>query len=370
VQLQPNPAPRRKRASSIPPDRSAPGVALNVLFFLSLAALLTAAVTVSLPQVRAMLNLPALTAQQAEPDPAEMTGLRILEAMSSNRAAYPDENGAFPDWVEVANTGVTEQNLEGFGLSDDAARVRFRFPDITLVPGQSIVVFCDGTEQVEAGKPLHARFKLSALGESVYLTNADGGLVQRVDVPPLAADESYALDSSGKSWTRMGASTPGYPNTEEGRAAFEAAAAQNGAPLQLNEIMASNSATVIDVSGMTPDYIEIHNRGGDAIDLSRFALSDDPANPVKWRFPQGAVIQPHGYYVVYCTGVSETAAYPPCASFRLAAEGETVLLSDLLGHVLDSVDFSNLRTDTALSRVSDGAAWSTAVPPTPGSGNQ
>ena len=33
------------------------------------------------------------------------TNLRVTEAMSSNRSAFPDETGAFPDWVELTNTG-------------------------------------------------------------------------------------------------------------------------------------------------------------------------------------------------------------------------------------------------------------------------
>ena len=40
-------------------------------------------------------------------DPA----LVISEVMSSNRTAYPDDTGAFPDWIELTNTGDTPIQL-------------------------------------------------------------------------------------------------------------------------------------------------------------------------------------------------------------------------------------------------------------------
>ena len=42
--------------------------------------------------------------------------------MSSNRSAFPDETGAFPDWVELTNTGDSPINIKGYGLS--TARTR------------------------------------------------------------------------------------------------------------------------------------------------------------------------------------------------------------------------------------------------------
>ena len=67
--------------------------------------------------------------------------LRISEAMSSNRSAFPDETGSFPDWIELTNTGDAPIPLKGYGLSDRADKITFIFPDITLAPGEHIVVF-------------------------------------------------------------------------------------------------------------------------------------------------------------------------------------------------------------------------------------
>ena len=43
--------------------------------------------------------------------------LHITEAMSSNRTAYPDETGSFPDWIELTNEGDSAIQLKDYGLS-------------------------------------------------------------------------------------------------------------------------------------------------------------------------------------------------------------------------------------------------------------
>ena len=91
----------------------------------------------------------------------EKPTLAITEVMSSNKSAYPDETGAYPDWVEITNTGMAAQSLRGMGLSDRDDRVLFIFPEMTLEAGARVVVFCDGTNKSQAGEALHARFKIS-----------------------------------------------------------------------------------------------------------------------------------------------------------------------------------------------------------------
>ena len=69
------------------------------------------------------------------------TALVISEVMSSNRTAFPDETGAFPDWIELTNTGDTPIQLEGYGLSDRSDKITFIFPAMTLNPGEHVLVF-------------------------------------------------------------------------------------------------------------------------------------------------------------------------------------------------------------------------------------
>ena len=51
----------------------------------------------------------------------------------------------------------------------------------------------------------------------------------------------------------------------------------------INEFMSSNSATIYDEYGNTPDWIELYNN--EVIDLTGYGLSDDIDDPFKWIFP-------------------------------------------------------------------------------------
>ena len=84
------------------------------------------------------------------------TNLRISEVMSSNSTAYPDELGSFPDWIELTNVGDTPIALEGYGLSDRADKITFVFPDITINPGEYLLIFASdetGTSQAARCTP-------------------------------------------------------------------------------------------------------------------------------------------------------------------------------------------------------------------------
>lgn len=84
------------------------------------------------------------------------TDLKITEVMSSNRSAYPDEEGSFPDWVELTNTGDSVLDLTDYGLSDRADKITFVFPAMTLDPGERIIVFASDENRNTAG-PAAAR---------------------------------------------------------------------------------------------------------------------------------------------------------------------------------------------------------------------
>ncbi len=59
--------------------------------------------------------------------------------------------------------------------------------------------------------------------------------------------------------------------------------------LMLNEIVASNRASLSDEDGDTPDWIEIYNTSSSTIDLQGFGLSDDISDPYKWTFETGQI---------------------------------------------------------------------------------
>ena len=94
-------------------------------------------------------------------------GLVISEIMSSNKSAFPDENGSFCDWLEITNTTAEPISLENITLSNRPDKAKFIFPAQLLQPGESVIVYCNDYNQNELGKAYHAKFKLSSLGTHV-----------------------------------------------------------------------------------------------------------------------------------------------------------------------------------------------------------
>lgn len=297
----------------------------------------------------------------------EKPTLAITEVMSSNGAAYPDEIGNYPDWVEITNTGMKPQQMEGIGLSDRNDRVLFVFPEMTLDAGAHVVVFCDDTSKSVSGEALHARFKISSLGETIYLYDTAAQAIDTVTVPAMQSDQSYALTNG--EWAATDQYTPGFDNTVAGWELMHITGAESADGLVINEIMASSVTSLADEDGEYSDWIEIYNGTGRVVDLSNYGLTDDPSNRVKWRFPQGAQLQPGEYYIVFASGKDrrDVSAGRLHTSFRLSAEGETVMLCDILGQIVDSVSYDNLPKNVSWARVEGlDNTWQEASPSTPG----
>jgi hypothetical protein len=74
------------------------------------------------------------------------------------------------------------------------------------------------------------------------------------------------------------------------------------AAVVINEFMASNGTVRADEDGDFEDWIELFNTSEAPVDLSGWGLSDDDANPFKWRFPEGTGIQGGGFLLVWASG--------------------------------------------------------------------
>jgi len=55
-----------------------------------------------------------------------------------------------------------------------------------------------------------------------------------------------------------------------------------GQNVTINEYMSTNSSTIYDEDGDTPDWIELYNSEANAINLNGYGITDNPSNPFKW----------------------------------------------------------------------------------------
>ena len=286
--------------------------------------------------------------------------VRIAEIMTANASCYfPD--GTAPDWVELCNATDAAFDLSGCGLSDGAASVRYTFPDGTTLPaGGYMVIPCDGNAGRADGA---AHFGLSAAGgETVLLTAPDGTLLSAAVT--VRADTDTALVYAFSVLPAMSEHpTPGYPNDENGLAAYRAA--QIGtADLMITEIMPRNACTVAAKNGSFADWIELYNGGSAALTLSDFCLSDRKDDPTRFPLPD-VTLAPGEYALVFCDKAAGGDAAELWVPFGLSGKGGMVTLSSRTGSVFDRVEYPDAEKDRSFRRADDGTFAVTDYP-TPG----
>lgn len=131
-------------------------------------------------------------------------------------------------------------------------------------------------------------------------------------------------------------------------------------PVVLNELMASNEKTIADPQGEHDDWIELRNTGEEVIDLSGYFLSDNEEKIRKWSFPKGTTIAPGGFLLVWADEDGKKKGLH--ANFKLAKSGETIVLSNSAGQVVDVVSYEALSAGKTYARTKDGWSVQDATP--------
>ncbi|MCK6626334.1 MAG: lamin tail domain-containing protein [Anaerolineae bacterium] len=99
---------------------------------------------------------------------------------------------------------------------------------------------------------------------------------------------------------------------------------QSPGDLVINEFVAANQTGLTDEDGDYADWIELYNRGEQVINLAGWSLTDDPAEPEKWTFPE-VTLGSQEYLLVFASGKDRQAAQPNVelhTNFKLSQEGE------------------------------------------------
>ncbi|PYJ00753.1 MAG: hypothetical protein DME25_19905 [Verrucomicrobia bacterium] len=107
------------------------------------------------------------------------------------------------------------------------------------------------------------------------------------------------------------------------------------------------------------DWFELYNAGTNWVDLGGYYLSDTPANPLKYRIPSGYTLSPGGFLLVWAdeeTSQNQTDRPDLHVNFRLAASGETIILSSPTGELVDRITFLQQTNDVSQGRYADGAS--------------
>lgn len=158
--------------------------------------------------VRAQFEYYTITATTVDAGAGDLV---INEFMASNDETVADQDGEFEDWVELYNNGSSSIDLEGYSLSDDGTDLmQWVFPAGTVIEANGyLTIWTDDDEDQEG---LHANFKLSASGETLFLVDSTGGIVDEVTFADQSADVSYGRYPNGTGDFQLMTSTFGSEN--------------------------------------------------------------------------------------------------------------------------------------------------------------
>ncbi|MBL9135459.1 MAG: CotH kinase family protein [Verrucomicrobiales bacterium] len=198
----------------------------------------------------------------------------------------------------------------------------------------------------------------------------DGVYGGRTTNHPAGTKVRYYVEARAANTAKAAAFHP--PHAEEDTDSYRVGLTSAGSsPVVINELMASNLATLADPQGEFDDWIELRNLTDAPVDLTGHYLTDDPTNPRKWEFPSGTTIPAAGFLIVWADEDGQ-AAEGWHANFKLSADGEELYLIDTdaqLNAVLDSVVFGAQETDRSYGRRSDNPDVLERMVPTPGRAN-
>jgi CotH kinase protein/Lamin Tail Domain/Secretion system C-terminal sorting domain len=134
-------------------------------------------------------------------------------------------------------------------------------------------------------------------------------------------------------------------------------------PVVINEIVPDNEFGTADAAGEFEDWIELYNVSSESVDLSGWHLTDNPLNFTKYAFPDGFILAPGAYEIVWC---DEDGALQGDwhANFKLSKSGETIYLLNPAGQLVDTVTYGDFTEDLGYARMPNGTGTFVAQNPT------
>ncbi len=140
------------------------------------------------------------------------------EIMASNSSTIDDEDGDSSDWIEIINISDSSIDLKGLRISDDLNELdKWIFPAISLNPGKLKLIFASDKDRKTESPFLHTNFKINADGETLYISDSLGFIIDQVVITEMQSDLSLGRKPDGNSdWYYFTESTPGESNTTDG----------------------------------------------------------------------------------------------------------------------------------------------------------
>jgi hypothetical protein len=295
------------------------------------------------------------------PAPAQVASpLRINEVLSDNDGAYVDARGETDDFIELYNAGPSSILLSDYRLRD-SSNGSVRLPAHALGPGELLLLWADG--ETDQGLD-HLPFKLSAEGDTLELLTQSCELADRLEIPALPLNESFARFPDGADHTAICRyASPAQVNGKscEPPPPPELPSNVTFAPYEFPEPWpeAEGPLVITELALKPASFIEVLNTGAATLDLSQYSLrlsavTPDAAFPdasAGTALPWPASELAPGARMVVPVSADDVAAIAGTEEF----EGVATVFEDA-GSALDRVDFMRWPSDAVLARFPESSA--------------
>jgi len=238
-------------------------------------------------------------------------------------------------------------------------RIPSHSPSLTSIkPNGYLLLYAD--DQKDQGVQ-HANFKLGREGEQIALIHYD---------------EHTVIDSLSYKEQFKNASSSRIPHEDVWLSIPPSPGAENICPdlsfLVINEVMGYNKTAVADDFGEFDNWIELYNKGDEAINIGGLFFTDSIANPYKFRLssevPDSTIIEAHGHLTLWAD--NNEAQGIRHLNFKIAKTGEEIGIFDYRGQLVDSIQYPFISPNISWGRLPDGyEVWTQFPQPTPSGSN-
>lgn len=148
-----------------------------------------------------------LYAQDVRPD-----GIEISEAVSSNGSFLKASENTYNDFIELYNNSDNDISLSGLYITDNSKKLtKAPLPEVTVSAHSYLTIICSSTGiNIPKGYG-YVDFSLSAIGESIYITDGTK-ILDCMVIPALGEDESYGRPDGEALFAYLAKATPDKTN--------------------------------------------------------------------------------------------------------------------------------------------------------------
>lgn len=140
------------------------------------------------------------------------SGISFSEAVSSNESFLKASNSTYNDFIELYNNSDNDITLSGLYITDNVKKLtKAALPSVTVKARSFLTVICSSTDTNIPSGYNRVDFSLSAIGETVYITDGKK-ILDTMVIPTLGDDESYGRPAGTDKYAYLTQATPNKLN--------------------------------------------------------------------------------------------------------------------------------------------------------------